>query len=498
MASLASGRKLHQLQGGYECIFVSDPPDVLQTECPICLCVLREPYLVDCCGNSFCKSCIKRVKSDRRPCPLCNVQFTTTIPDKRLQRTLNELRVYCCHKEAGCEWVGELAGLTPHLNLGLQVDLGNRFSGCQLAKLACKFCGDDFQRKELLKHEGDECTQRPYSCEYCENFEATFYDVTLNHWPTCPSRPVPCPNECGISPELKFLEHHVDDECPMKMVECAFKYAGCKETFLRKDMGDHMNQNLAGHMSLQAASHQQELKKLNHRISELEIQLAKAKAENKTLMKQVEQDCRAQVAAASREVKKAQDLRLKGHLSTLRGEIKKAQDETKDQIIRELGAVREPHSRVVLVPVSFTMTGFQQKKVSNSSWYSPWFYTHPRGYKMCLRVDANGYGVRKNSHISVYLYMMRGEYDDSLRWPFQGDITVQLLNQVGGSEHHEVAVHFIDSADNEFCKRVLSGERSATGRGFHDFICHSNLLPSYLKDDCLKLCIKEVKLNLHH
>ena len=189
-----------------------------------------------------------------------------------------------------------------------------------------------------------------------------------------------------------------------------------------------MNQNLAVHMSLQTASHQQELKKLNYRISELEIQLAKARAENKTLMKRVEQDCRAQVAAGSREVKKAQDLRLKGHLSTLRGEIKKAQDETKDQIMRELGAVHESHDRVVLVPVSFTMTGFQQKKLSNSSWYSPWFYTHPRGYKICLRVDANGYGVRKNSHISVYLYMMRGEYDESLHWPFRGDITVQLLN----------------------------------------------------------------------
>ena len=162
--------------------------------------------------------------------------------------------------------------------------------------------------------------------------------------------------------------------------------------------------------------------------------------------------------------------------------------------MRELGVVRD---HVVLVPVSFTMTGFQQKKLSNSSWYSPWFYTHPRGYKMCLRVDANGYGVRKNSHVSVYLYMMRGEYDESLHWPFRGDITVQLLNQIGGSEHHEIAVHFIDGTDNEFCKRVLSGERSTTGRGFHDFICHSNLLPSYLKDDCLKLCIKEVKLNLH-
>ena len=131
------------------------------------------------------------------------------------------------------------------------------------------------------------------------------------------------------------------------------------------------------------------------------------------LISRVEQDCRAQVAAIGRDVKKAHDQRLKGHLSTLRSDIKKAQDETKDQIMRELG-VTVIRDRVVLVPVSFTMVGFQRKKSSNVSWYSPWFYTHPCGYKMCLRVDANGYGVCRNSHVSVYLHMMRGEYDESL------------------------------------------------------------------------------------
>jgi hypothetical protein len=43
--------KKHHLQGGYECIFIKDPPEILQTECPICLCVLKEPYLIDCCGT---------------------------------------------------------------------------------------------------------------------------------------------------------------------------------------------------------------------------------------------------------------------------------------------------------------------------------------------------------------------------------------------------------------------------------------------------------------
>ena len=134
-------RKKHQLRGGggYERLFVKDPPDHLQTECSVCLCVLKEPYLVDCCGVSFCKSCIEPIKSDNKPCPLCNVQFTICISDKRLQHTLNELQVYCCHKEVGCEWMGKLNNLPQHLNTELQSDT-KRLAGCPYVSIDCTFC----------------------------------------------------------------------------------------------------------------------------------------------------------------------------------------------------------------------------------------------------------------------------------------------------------------------------------------------------------------------
>ena len=162
-------RKRHQLQGGFECIFLKDPPEHLQTECSVCLCVLREPYLLDCCGYSFCKSCIEPIKSEKKPCPLCAVHFTTCIPDKRLQRTLNDFQVYCSHKEEGCEWAGQLANLAQHLNVN-PLHEAERLSGCQLTSLDCKHCGECFQRRELVYHETSVCSQRPYSCEYCRDF----------------------------------------------------------------------------------------------------------------------------------------------------------------------------------------------------------------------------------------------------------------------------------------------------------------------------------------
>ena len=65
---------------------------------------------------------------------------------------------------------------------------------------------------------------------------------------------------------------------------------------------------------------------------------------------------------------------------------------------------------------------------------------------------------------------------------------------MGGSGHHTKSIDVTDRASNEFCSRVVFGERSPDGLGFNKIICHSNLQPNYLKDNYLKLCIKEVKL----
>ncbi len=64
-----------------------------------------------------------------------------------------------------------------------------------------------------------------------------------------------------------------------------------------------------------------------------------------------------------------------------------------------------------------TIFKVQRKKDSNETFYSPSFYTCP-GYNIKIRVDANGDGERKGSHLSVFLCVVNGEYDDELNWPF--------------------------------------------------------------------------------
>ena len=63
------------------------------------------------------------------------------------------------------------------------------------------------------------------------------------------------------------------------------------------------------------------------------------------------------------------------------------------------------------------------------SLYSAPFYTSRHGYKMCLRVYLNGDGTGRETHLSFFLTLMKGEYDALLQWPFSQPVTLMLLDQ---------------------------------------------------------------------
>ena len=88
---------------------------------------------------------------------------------------------------------------------------------------------------------------------------------------------------------------------------------------------------------------------------------------------------------------------------------------------------------------AFKMTAFSHKKRNNIEFYSTPFFTHPQGYKMTINIDANGYGQYEGTHISVFAFLMKGEHDDELEFPFKGTITFELLNQLEDKNHHKIS-----------------------------------------------------------
>ena len=73
--------------------------------------------------------------------------------------------------------------------------------------------------------------------------------------------------------------------------------------------------------------------------------------------------------------------------------------------------------------------------MDNDKWFPPPFYTHPNSYKVCLLVYVNGDGLGKGTHLSVHVCLMWGEFNNQLRWPFRGSVTIQLVNQEEDRDH---------------------------------------------------------------
>lgn len=142
----------------------------------------------------------------------------------------------------------------------------------------------------------------------------------------------------------------------------------------------------------------------------------------------------------------------------------------------------------------FPMVDFSLHKAHpETCWYSPYFYTSEKGYKMCLGINANGSGVDENGQevagqwVSVYVHMMRGNHDEPLPWPFQGKVTVALRSKDDSINNFKKDI-LLSSQEDWVGTRVAGSERSKMGWGFPTFVLHDDL-HHYLENDTLLLIV---------
>ena len=144
------------------------------------------------------------------------------------------------------------------------------------------------------------------------------------------------------------------------------------------------------------------------------------------------------------------------------------------------------------IPVYRTIQQFRKKKENEAELFTDPFFTAQGGYKITLRVDPNGYGSGKGTHISAYICLMKGENDYHLPFPFSGILTIKLLNWKQDTGHVVKSVAFDEKIPLEFRQRVTTGQR-AIGRGYSGFLSHTKLMEEssdhqYLYED--KLCFQ--------
>ena len=350
---------------GYDCAFVDPLPKLIQSECAVCLLVLREPHLISCCGHNFCRSCVDQIIKNKKPCPLCQQCAFTTLHNKGLERSLKELVVTCEKSSLGCDWRGELGKLDAHLS-----------ETCPCVELRCRYasCNVVSKRRDMALHETT-CKFRPFRCEHCTTYATTFDDVVNTHWPACPQYPVPCPSKCGAVVERQHLQRHIGDECPLTSVPCEFSYAGCRVNAPRKDIQAHLSADSLLHLSMVNKLNSQLMSdycKLLDKVAVLEVSAAEQRA-------------------------KIKDLEIKVF-----------------------------HNNLFPVRIDINTAPAGGKPVNNNALMGHCdFYSHFGGYKMQLQVRARGSNLYAPSfYLSVH--MMRGEYDAHLQWPFNGTVVVSV------------------------------------------------------------------------
>ena len=295
------------------------------------------------------------------------------------KRNVLSLKVRCPHKEVGCEWEGELGSLEEHTNRSEE-------GKCRYVEVNCPYsCGERVQRRNLEEHKSQHCPLRSFTCQYC-NHKATYQEVIKEHWPVCEKYPLPCPNACGEKNiERQHLQGHMEQTCPVQVIECELSYAGCGAQLQRCRMPAHMKADTEAHLSLVA--------QVSKVVPELQV----------TVQQLIDQN-------------RQQDI-----------QIKQQADQIKQQGDQISALIKLQQGKFNISPMDITMQNFEKHKRKDDVWYSPPIYSHAGGYKMRLEMYANGVGAGKGTHVSMYVRLMRGEFDDHLKWPFNGEVTVTLI-----------------------------------------------------------------------
>ena len=118
--------------------------------------------------------------------------------------------------------------------------------------------------------------------------------------------------------------------------------------------------------------------------------------------------------------------------------LKASNDILKDKVKANENFIRNHDEQLAIIGgfyekiFTWDIINYQQKlkgaKKNNSFLYSDDFQSHPGGYNLRMQTYLNGYTEMKNTHLTVLIQILKGEYDEFLQWPFKAKIEFQLIH----------------------------------------------------------------------
>ena len=489
-------------------------PPTYDYKCPICFELLKDAYQTACCGNHICSNCTERLKyTPNVKCPQCRHDNFEANIDKFFSRQLLNLEVCCYYYKEGCTWTGELRGLEQHVK-----------TNCNKGVIKCKHCN------------------------------SSFADVTAieEHLPICGEIPIDCPNKCSSSKyKRNHTQYHLETECPLRVIvhsKGSIPYTANKivQTVpLSFTMTNYMHylesrdpwfsppfythkQGYKIHLRVDANLHEQgnvsvvaftTKGEYDHLLqwplcAEIEVGLFdwrdNTSSYTKTLYLSGDYFCSMMSTEKLAEWGK-------GIRNFIPNDKLLYNPDKKTEYLQH-NCLSFQVKRVTFLPniapdlppwavgnclCQFTITSFTQFKQINASFYGPPFCTNLRGYKLIVFASTfNGFNTTKGTCMFLHARLMKGEYDDTLAWPFTGDVVVEILNWMEDKNHQEYTFSFHNGLRSTFINRVLNTDIAQSG--CQQSVPYSALSynhsknTEFLRNDCIHIKVKSVDVYSSH
>ena len=307
------------------------------------------------------------------------------------------------------------------------------------------------ERRQLAEHEREYCPQRELKCEFC-GWAVRACEMNP-HLGECEEFPVECPNSCEVAGETGTRQMKRGDvplhlaECPLQRVKCPYWEYGCREEMDRRQLDLHEKEYIHTHFRLAMKEMKQKL---------------------------IESD----------QLRAAQVLQGNNKIKCLEIQCSELKDE-----LREL---KETISALVSGGLEWKIKGVKQKIEKKETSLSDPFYVGLYKCQGNIQCDFNNTG-----EVGCFIHIMKGEFDDMLKWPFLFRMKFVLLNQ-NRNENDHIWSYEITKKDlqkfPECFQRPTEIRNNCYGVG--SFISNTEILTGrYCKEDFISLHITVEQLS---
>lgn len=231
--------------------------DAEEFKCPLKFGVLKNP-IRDECGHLVCVDCFNEHYTANPTCPVTKQPISNTkTPADDIKQKIENLTIYCSHKEEDCAWQGTLGTAKDHLE-----------KECMHEKVKCDVekCDEQIKRIEMGAHKL-KCEWVPKKCQFCT---VVLNDIEMeeHHNSDCMEITIDCEKRCIMRYKRKNKALHDKFSCEKTKYDCYFRNAGCYFNGTWEEAGRHASEAFLLHASFleQKLAHFEAYKKVTEEL----------------------------------------------------------------------------------------------------------------------------------------------------------------------------------------------------------------------------------------